>query len=84
LRNDVGLLVEKHDSFARRHLGNFPQAFSYLALIDRAHNPMSTNGCCAPAFRSQQLKSLDGERSPAVALLAKIPKFESCTAKHHG
>jgi GH15 family glucan-1,4-alpha-glucosidase len=38
LRNDVGLLAEEYDPRARRQLGNFPQAFSHVALIDSAYN----------------------------------------------
>jgi GH15 family glucan-1,4-alpha-glucosidase len=38
LRNDVGLLSEEYDTNARRLVGNFPQAFSHIALINTAHN----------------------------------------------
>ncbi|MBS0560933.1 MAG: glycoside hydrolase family 15 protein [Proteobacteria bacterium] len=38
LCNDVGLLAEEYDPAARRQVGNFPQAFSHLALIDTAMN----------------------------------------------
>ncbi|MEO3977033.1 glycoside hydrolase family 15 protein [Streptomyces sp. CAU 1734] len=36
LRNDVGLLAEEYDPVARRQLGNFPQAFSHIALVTTA------------------------------------------------
>ena len=38
LRNDVGLLAEEYDPRANRQLGNFPQAFSHVALISSAFN----------------------------------------------
>ena len=37
LRNHLGLLSEEYDSKLRRQIGNFPQAFSHLALISTAH-----------------------------------------------
>jgi GH15 family glucan-1,4-alpha-glucosidase len=38
LRNDVGLLAEEYDPRGKRQLGNFPQAFSHIALVDTAFN----------------------------------------------
>jgi GH15 family glucan-1,4-alpha-glucosidase len=36
LANDVGLLAEEYDPDARRLLGNFPQAFSHISLVNSA------------------------------------------------
>jgi GH15 family glucan-1,4-alpha-glucosidase len=56
LRNDLGLLAEEYDVSATRQLGNFPQAFSHLSLVNTARNLMSVEGpahqrsqCDAPA-----------------------------------
>jgi GH15 family glucan-1,4-alpha-glucosidase len=38
LRNDVGLLSEEYDPHLGRQVGNFPQAFSHLGLVDTALN----------------------------------------------
>ena len=38
LRNDVGLLAEQYDSRAGRLVGNFPQAFSHVGLVNSASN----------------------------------------------
>ncbi|HWU10031.1 MAG TPA: glycoside hydrolase family 15 protein [Streptomyces sp.] len=36
LRNDVGLLAEEYDPVAGRQLGNYPQAFSHIGLVNSA------------------------------------------------
>ncbi|MFB8774140.1 glycoside hydrolase family 15 protein [Streptomyces broussonetiae] len=36
LTNDVGLLSEEYDPVAGRQLGNFPQAFSHIGLVNTA------------------------------------------------
>ena len=38
LRNDVGLLAEEYDPRLKRQVGNFPQAFSHIALLSTAFN----------------------------------------------
>lgn len=37
LRNDVGLLSEEYDLKHKRLIGNFPQAFSHVSLVDSAY-----------------------------------------------
>jgi GH15 family glucan-1,4-alpha-glucosidase len=36
LRNDVGLLSEEYDARNKRLLGNFPQAFTHVGLVNTA------------------------------------------------
>ena len=53
LCNDVGLLAEEYDPRSKRQLGNFPQAFSHLALINTALN-LHNHG---PAHRRRNTSS---------------------------
>jgi GH15 family glucan-1,4-alpha-glucosidase len=48
LCNDVGLLSEEYDPHAGRLVGNVPQAFSHVALVNTAHNLANSHG---PAHR---------------------------------
>ncbi len=52
LCNDVGLLAEEYDPRSRRQLGNFPQAFSHVALINTAQN--LTSPSCPVMERSRE------------------------------
>jgi GH15 family glucan-1,4-alpha-glucosidase len=47
LCNDVGLLSEEYDPRAKRQVGNFPQAFSHLGLINTAFNLSRVDGPAA-------------------------------------
>jgi len=44
LRNDVGLLSEQYDPVAKRFLGNVPQAFSHVSLVNTAATLGGTDG----------------------------------------
>jgi GH15 family glucan-1,4-alpha-glucosidase len=44
LRNDLGLLAEEYDPRAKRQLGNFPQAFSHVGIVNTAGNLTSARG----------------------------------------
>jgi GH15 family glucan-1,4-alpha-glucosidase len=44
VRNDVGLLSEEYDPSTGRMLGNFPQAFSHVALINTVANLSMAKG----------------------------------------
>jgi GH15 family glucan-1,4-alpha-glucosidase len=61
LRNDVGLLAEEYDPHQDRQLGNFPQAFSHLALINSAHGLTTAEG--AARLRSQKSEPVQAEQT---------------------
>ena len=44
LANDVGLLAEEYDPSRQRQMGNFPQAFSHVALVNTAFNLTRAQG----------------------------------------
>ena len=48
LANDVGLLAEEYDPVAKRQLGNFPQAFTHVSLVNSGCN---LSGLTGPAHR---------------------------------
>ena len=63
LRSDLGLLAEEYDLKAKRLVGNFPQAFSHVALINTAHN-------LTRAFGPAQHRAVAGETAESSLRLA--------------
>jgi GH15 family glucan-1,4-alpha-glucosidase len=47
LRNDLGLLSEEYDPKAKRQLGNFPQAFTHIGLVNTAFTLAEKPGVAA-------------------------------------
>jgi GH15 family glucan-1,4-alpha-glucosidase len=62
LCNDVGLLSEEYDQGAKRLVGNFPQAFSHIALVNSAYNLVRSDSA---------LKQRSGDAPPAAAATAQ-------------
>jgi GH15 family glucan-1,4-alpha-glucosidase len=52
LRNDVGLLAEEYDSRRGRQVGNFPQAFTHVGLVNSAYNLNRAKKARARALRT--------------------------------
>ncbi|MBW3592907.1 MAG: glycoside hydrolase family 15 protein, partial [Actinobacteria bacterium] len=44
LRNDLGLFAEEYDTDAKRLVGNFPQAFTHVGLVNTAYNLSKPGG----------------------------------------
>jgi GH15 family glucan-1,4-alpha-glucosidase len=55
LANDVGLLAEEYDPRAKRMLGNFPQAFSHVALVNSGINLRQAKGAKRKSGRGRTL-----------------------------
>ncbi len=53
IRNDVGLLAEEYDPQTKSLLGNFPQAFTHVSLVNTALNLSSATG---PAHRRRAVE----------------------------
>jgi hypothetical protein len=58
LRNDLGLLSEEYDPIAKRLVGNFPQAFSHVSLVN------STVGLLGKSHGLTHEHRLSGTRPP--------------------
>ncbi|HEX4198566.1 MAG TPA: glycoside hydrolase family 15 protein [Caulobacteraceae bacterium] len=51
--NDLGLMAEEYDPVNQRQLGNFPQAFSHVGLINSAHVLAGRRGAARRAERER-------------------------------
>jgi GH15 family glucan-1,4-alpha-glucosidase len=64
LQNDVGLLAEEYHVQKKRLVGNFPQAFSHVALVNTITNLYTEHG---PAHRRSRKRS-EGRAKPRHAV----------------
>ncbi len=63
LANNVGLLAEEYETVAKRMVGNFPQAFTHVALVHTGLNLMRVEEEMAKATGQP---SGDGSQDPAA------------------
>jgi GH15 family glucan-1,4-alpha-glucosidase len=66
LRNDVGLLAEEYDPRTKRMAGNFPQAFSHIALVNTALNLTRAASAKPAAQRGDDQPHLEKTAIPEV------------------
>ena len=76
LCNDVGLLAEEYEPGAQRAVGNFPQAFSHIALVNTAYNIAATRKPCEQRSGSPALAATTGagDDDGPEALIAQIER----------
>ena len=65
IRNDLGLLSEEYDPVDRRLLGNFPQAFSHVGLVNTAYN-LEINSTSDPSSTTSPGSHIKPLSNPSV------------------
>ncbi|PQM20584.1 MULTISPECIES: glycoside hydrolase family 15 protein [Streptomyces] len=84
LRNDVGLLAEEWDPRRRRQVGNFPQAFSHVALVDSAvaldRASATAQTAASPTLTLRELGQPDSTAGPAAGVYDMGPPPEKAAA----
>src|SRR6516162_1506484 len=81
LCNDVGLLAEEYDVNAARQLGNFPQAFSHIALVNTAYNVGHASKPCEQRSGHKRIRA-SAKRSRRVQESAEVPSGPGRFAMH--
>jgi GH15 family glucan-1,4-alpha-glucosidase len=67
IRNDLGLLAEEYEPKERRQQGNFPQAFSHVALINTAFNLTRAEKPAEQRARQQAAEPQKGDATKVAA-----------------
>ena len=84
LRNDLGLLSEEYDPVAKRLVGNFPQAFSHISLINSAVNLCAKEEWAADMSHRGRLAGLRSERTRRRGPSSRHHPLSRRLFGHHG
>jgi GH15 family glucan-1,4-alpha-glucosidase len=76
LRNDLGLLAEEYDPYAGRMVGNFPQAFSHVSLINSAFR-LSGADPLVPAGESPPGLDNKSVTAPVMARMKRMGRINA-------
>lgn len=66
LRNDLGLLAEEYDPVQKRLVGNFPQGFSHIGLVNTAYNLLKAHGPAQQRATGQAASNGSGPHEPVL------------------
>jgi GH15 family glucan-1,4-alpha-glucosidase len=82
IRNDLGLLAEEYDPRARRLMGNFPQAFSHVGLINTAFNLAKRQGPAQQRAKTTAPTAAEAAQPNGNGAAAETPAPARIVQKH--
>jgi glycosyl hydrolase family 15 len=83
LRNDLGLLSEEYDPVAKRLVGNFPQAFSHVSLVNTACRLSGHDALAAPSTDNPPTRRLIDHHLPMLPSMARPKRRKRSRTSRH-
>jgi GH15 family glucan-1,4-alpha-glucosidase len=84
LRNELGLLSEEYDPFAGRLVGNFPQAFSHVSLINSAFRLSGNDPLATAVEDGRVLMNTFNPTSPVFQRMKRLGRSKVAVKKRAG
>jgi GH15 family glucan-1,4-alpha-glucosidase len=84
LRNELGLLSEEYDPIAGRMVGNFPQAFSHVSLINSAFRLSGNDPLATAAEDGRVLMDTFNPSSPVFQRMRRLGRSKVAVKKREG
>jgi GH15 family glucan-1,4-alpha-glucosidase len=84
LRNELGLLSEEYDPFAGRLVGNYPQAFSHVSLINSAFRLSGNDPLATGSEAERVLMNSFSPASPVFQRMKRLGRGRVSVKKREG